>query len=132
MSIVPRAQFESYAVADPSGRFEDPSLLSAVQFRSPEEEPPAEYAAVFELSELSRHDVGGWADRAAAYALSALEPRIGRPCSGRDEELRAEERRLEQLRQSLLDEIERVRQLREQQGKTLHLRADGSDPNPTP
>ena len=132
MSIVPRAQFESYAVADPSGRFEDPPLLSAVQFRNPEEEPPSEYAAIFEVGELSRHDVGGWADRAAAYALSALEPRIERLCSGRDEELQAEEQRLEQLRQSLHDEIERVRQLREMQGKTLHLRADGSEPDPTP
>jgi hypothetical protein len=124
MSIVPRAQFESYAVADRSGRFEDPPLLSAVQFRSPEEEAPSEYAAVFDIGELSRHDVAGWADHAADYALSALEPRIERLCSGREEELQAEERRLEQLRQSLLDEIERVRRLRQKQDKHIELRTD--------
>ena len=132
MSIVPRAQFESYAIADRSGRFEDPPLLSAVQFRTPEDQPPSEYAAVFDIGELSRHDVAGWADHAATYALTALEPRIEKLCSGREEELQAEERRLEQLRQSLLDEIERVRKLREKQGKRIELRAGESAVNPTP
>jgi hypothetical protein len=127
MSIVPRAQFESYAVADRAGRFEDPPLLSAVQFRSPDEEVPSEYAAIFEVSELSRHDVDGWADHAAAYALTALESRIERLCSGREEELQAEEKRLEQLRQSLSDEIERVRKLREKQGKRIELHTDEAD-----
>jgi hypothetical protein len=124
------------AFADKNGVFEGPDLLNAVQFRAPDQQgKQLEYGGIFEVVEFSHDRIGDWADRAATHAHTNLVPRIERLCSRRGEELEAEERRLEQIRQSLTDEIRRVRKLRAKQGKEIELRTDeteGAGPAPAP
>ena len=124
------------AFADKEGVFEGPPLLNAAQFRTPDQQAEQlEFGGIFEVVEFSRDRVGEWADRAATHARSSLARRIERLCSRRPDELEAEERRLEQIRQTLADEIRRVRHLRAKQGKEIELRTDESEreaPKPAP
>lgn len=124
------------AFADKEGVFEGPPLLNAVQFRTPDQQPEQlEFGGIFEVVEFSRDRVGDWADRAATHAHNNLARRIERLCSRRPDELEAEERRLEQIRQTLAEEIRRVRHLRAKQGKELQLRTDETEsagPAPSP
>lgn len=135
-TIFARGEAGREALADKNGEFEGPPLLNAVQFRTPDQQTEQlEFGGIFEVVEFSHDRISDWADRAAAHAGTNLERRIERLCSRRPGELEAEERRLEQIRQSLTDEIRRVRHVREKQGKKLRLRTDeteGAGPAPAP
>jgi hypothetical protein len=130
-TIFARGDADREAFADKDGTFEGPDLLNAVQFRSPDQQgEQLEFGGIFEVTEFSQSRIGDWADRAAAHARTSLDRRIERLCSRRGDELEAEERRLEQIRQSLADEIHRVRRLREKQGKQLELHTDENERQP--
>ena len=135
-TIFARGDPDREAFADKEGVFEGPPLLNAVQFRTPDQQAEQlEFGGIFDVVEFSKDRVGDWADRAATHARTSLERRIERLCSRRGEELEAEERRLEQIRQTLADEIRRVRRLRAKQGKEIELRTDETErvaPAPTP
>jgi hypothetical protein len=121
------------AFAQKDGTFEGPDLLNLVQFRRPDQNAEEmEFGGLFEVTEFSQDRIGAWAERATEHARVSLDARIERLCSRRDEELEAEERRLENIRQSLADEIQRVRKLREKQGKTLEIHTDESERTPAP
>lgn len=121
------------AFAQKDGTFEGPDLLNVVQFRRPDQSAEEmEFGGLFEVTEFSQDRIGAWAERSTEHARDSLDRRIERLCSRRDEELEAEERRLENIRQSLADEIERVRKLREKQGKRLEIHTDESERAPAP
>jgi len=121
------------AFAQKDGTFEGPDLLNVVEFRRPDQSAEGmEFGGLFEVTEFSQDRIGDWAERATEHARVSLDARIERLCSRRDEELEAEERRLENIRQSLADEIQRVRKLREKQGKTLEIHTDESERAPAP